>query len=73
MHPLVQMFDYVLADEDNHIALSHWINELPADDEARMADLGRYQIQKEQEFLEFTEWLTSKRRDLARLYAASKA
>jgi uncharacterized ferritin-like protein (DUF455 family) len=70
MFPLVRMFDYVLADEDTHIAFSRWINTLVGHDSQHLQALDRYQAQKEQEFAEFTDWLVSKRRDLARLYAA---
>jgi len=68
MFPLVQMFDYILADEDNHIGLSSWIRVVTGDDRNHLAELARYQTQKEQEYSDYSDWLISKRRDLARLY-----
>jgi hypothetical protein len=67
-YPIVQMFDYVLADEDNHIGLSSWIRVVTGDDRERLAELARYQAIKEQEYSDYSDWLISKRRDLARLY-----
>jgi hypothetical protein len=67
---LVQMFDYILADEDTHIALSHWITELIGNDAEHVQELARYQAQKEQDLFEYNKWLFTIRRDLARLYLA---
>jgi hypothetical protein len=68
IYPLVQMFDYILADEDNHIGLSSWIRVIVGKDQNRLEELARYQAIKEQEYSDYTDWLISKRRDLARLY-----
>jgi hypothetical protein len=72
MIPLVTMFDYVLADEDGHIALSRWIPIIAGDDPAYLHELSAYQARKEQEFSDFTDWLVSKRRDLQRLYQPAR-
>ncbi len=51
------MFDYILADEDEHnIALSRWTNAL-VDDQAYLDELARYQARKEQEFAEYSDWI----------------
>jgi len=71
--PLVQMFDYILADEDGHIALSRWTNELVGADQAHLDELSRYQARKEQEFAEYSDWIVSKRRDLQRLFQPAAA
>ncbi len=68
IYPLVQMFDYILADEDNHIGLSSWIQVMAGDDRKHLEDLAHYQAIKEQEYSDYADWLVSKRRDLARLY-----
>jgi uncharacterized ferritin-like protein (DUF455 family) len=73
VYPVVQMFDYILADEDNHIGLSSWIRVVAGDDAEHLKELARYQAVKEQEYLEYSEWLVSKRRDLARLYSANSS
>ncbi len=69
--PLVQMFDYILADEDNHIGLSSWIRVVTGDDPKRLQEISRYQAVKEKEYSDYSDWLVSKRRDLARLYPPS--
>jgi hypothetical protein len=73
VYPVVQMFDYILADEDNHIGLSSWIRVVAGPDAEHLNELARYQAVKEQEYLEYSEWLVSKRRDLARLYSANSS
>jgi len=73
MIALVTMFDYVLADEDGHIALSRWIPVVAGDDPARLHTLAAYQVRKEGEFSDFLDWLVSKRRDLQRLYQPAGA
>lgn len=65
---LVQMFDYILADEDTHIALSKWIPIVAGDDPARLQELAEFQARKEQEYADYSAWLITKRRDLSRLY-----
>jgi hypothetical protein len=72
IYPLVQMFDYILADEDNHIGLSSWIRVIAGKDQKRLDELARYQAIKEQEYSDYSDWLISKRRDLARLYPPAK-
>jgi hypothetical protein len=72
IYPLVQMFDYILADEDNHIGLSSWIRVVAGKDQNRLEELARYQAIKEQEYSDYSDWLISKRRDLARLYPPVK-
>lgn len=67
---LVEMFDYILADEDTHIALSRWITRLVGDDQVRLQELASYQATREQAYADYSTWLISKRRDLARLYAS---
>jgi len=69
IYPLVQMFDYILADEDTHIAFSRWITILVGNDSAHLQELADFQARKEQEYAEYSDWLISKRRDLARLYS----
>lgn len=66
MDPLVRMFDYVLADEDGHIALSRWITTLTRDDPAHQRDVEVYQARQEQEYADYVDWVMTKRRDLAR-------
>jgi hypothetical protein len=68
MLPLVAMFDYVLADEDGHIALSRWIPQVAGDDPQRLRELEAYQTRKESEFATYLDWLLSKRRDVQRLF-----
>jgi Protein of unknown function (DUF455) len=68
MLPLVAMFDYVLADEDGHIALSRWIPQVAGDDPHRLRELQAYQTRKEREFSIYLDWLLSKRRDVQRLF-----
>jgi uncharacterized ferritin-like protein (DUF455 family) len=68
---LVEMFDYILADEDTHIALSRWITTLADKDQTRLQELANYQMRKEQEYADYSAWLITKRRDLARLYPST--
>lgn len=68
MLPLAAMFDYVLADEDGHIALSRWIPLVAGEDAHRLEELDAYQARKEQELSDFNDWLITKRRDLQRLF-----
>lgn len=65
---LVQMFDYILADEDTHIALSKWIPIVVGDNPARLQELASFQARKEQEYADYSAWLITKRRDLSRLF-----
>ncbi|HLV99942.1 MAG TPA: DUF455 family protein [Ktedonobacterales bacterium] len=65
---LVQMFDYILADEDTHIALSKWIPIVAGNDTARLQELASFQARKEQEYADYSAWLITKRRDLSRLF-----
>ncbi len=69
---LVEMFDYILADEDTHIALSRWITTLADKDQTRLQELASYQMRKEQEYADYSAWLITKRRDLARLYPSTR-
>jgi hypothetical protein len=68
MLPLAAMFDYVLADEDGHIALSRWIPVVAGDDPVRLQELATYQARKEHELSDFIDWLITKRRDLQRVH-----